>query len=132
MLLYESEFVKIVFDEENLVVENHRRDCSEMSDENYRTEAIILAEFVEKHKPKGILMNNREFNFVIVPSTQIWVNQNIFPRLLKTGLRKGAFVVTDNVFSQVSVEQTLDEEESKPFIIKYFKNIEEAKNWLTR
>ena len=68
--------------------------------------------------------------FTIMPYIQEWTNQSIFIPSLSIGLNKSAFVVSEDLFIQVSIEQTMSETEGDKFTICYFDNKEEAKNWI--
>lgn len=130
MILHDDEYTKITFDEDSRIMNNIRKHNPELSDADYKEQSLLLAELVEKHQPQYIIMNSRDMEFTIAPELQKWVNITIFPRLIKAGLKKGAFIVSDDLFTQVSIKQTLEEDQASAFSIKYFDNVEDAKTWL--
>jgi len=114
------------------LVRVRRIPCESLSDEAYRQDILKMADIVadEQNNFLGVLMDNRQFVFTISPETQRWVNEQIFPVFIRRGARYGAFVVSGDIFTNISVEQTLDEKEAKAFVIRYFEDIEEASQWL--
>jgi len=63
---------------------------------------------------------------------QDWVQNVWFPEVEKIGLRYFAFLVPENIFGQVSAEQTNEKAEEKGVIeIKYFEDKGEALRWLS-
>jgi len=129
-ILRESELNQLVWEAPHQLMTLQRFDIPNMTDELYQQEALFLADMAEKYKPHCILMDNRKFSYPIIPSVQEWVNKNIFPRLFMSGLRKGAFLISPDIFTQVSVEQTLAEGEGQKFAVCYFHNETDARKWL--
>jgi len=78
----------------------------------------------------GTLTDNRHFVFTLSPELQRWMNEVAFPKLIMAGIRYGAFVVSPDIFTQVSTQQVLEEEEAKAFTVRYFDDLEEARAWL--
>lgn len=48
-----------------------------MSEEEYKTESLFFRKQIETHKYSIVLADLRDFNFIIVPKLQIWVDQHI-------------------------------------------------------
>ena len=71
-----------------------------------------------------------DFEFIIAPDLQIWTNDNIIVKLLEAGLQKIAYVSSPDLFAQISVEQTLDEDIAQDFPSAQFKTIDDAMDWL--
>lgn len=109
-----------------------RTPCEHLDDAAYRQNLLKMAEVVaaEENNFLGVLMDNRQFVFTISPETQRWINENIFPVFVHKGARYGAFVVSKDLFTNISVKQTLEEDEATPFVIRYFEDIETASTWL--
>jgi hypothetical protein len=110
-----------------------RRIRSEFLDgETYRKDVVLMQEIVlrEEHNFKGVLMDNRELVFTLSPEIQRWINEEIFPSFIRKGLRYGAFAVSKDIFTNISVQQALAEDEAKPFVITYYDNTEDARKWL--
>jgi len=77
------------------------------------------------------LVDTQHFLMPVVPETQEWVNAHIHQRSLKAGIKKFAYLVSKDLFSQVSIEQTMEEGNAKEiFDTRYFENESEAMGWL--
>jgi hypothetical protein len=102
-----------------------------MTDEEFRAELIKYAEVSEQYQPQKSLVDTQHFLMPVVPETQEWVNAHIHQRSLKAGIKKFAYLVSKDLFSQVSIEQTMEEGNAKEiFDTRYFENESEAMGWL--
>lgn len=104
-----------------------------MSEEEYKTEALFFRKQIEANQYKLVLADLRDFNFIIVPELQAWVEQHITTKLAQI-IEKIAFILPKDIITVVAVEQTLDTEtglrEKKK--IAYFSDTESAKKWLLK
>ncbi len=92
-----------------------------------RTTPLIAGNF----KAKKILMNMKDFKFVVVPEIQDALNKEVIPLYLKLGIERFAFVVPLDIFVQVALQQAIDD--SNDYVrkqIKYFDDDETARKWL--
>jgi hypothetical protein len=101
-----------------------------MSDDAFKNEMEAFVKLVEEHKPKRELVDTLDMAYVITPEMQEWMNKTLFPRYVNI-LEKVAFLVSPNIFAQVSVEQTMKEETGQGFTARYFEDGNEAINWLS-
>lgn len=101
-----------------------------MNAEDYKKEFRKYVEIITQYKPKAVLPDTIDMKFTISPKLQEWTNKHIFTFSLSIGLDKAAFVVSEDFISQLSIEQTMDENEGKKFKTKYFTNKEDARNWI--
>lgn len=131
-IIFKSDFSELFYNNKNDLFIYRRFANEKYSNKVYQREAEKLAELTEKYKPSCLLLNNKEFTFSITPAIQEWVNNNIFPRLIKAGIKRGAFVVSEDLFAQVSIEQTMEEDTGKKLKTKFFDTEEEALKWLTK
>ncbi len=120
----------ITWHEETKIMEFERFVTYDLDDDMYKTEALTILKLAEDYRPLGILTDNRNFNYTIVPDLQHWIATTILPRYLSIGVQKGALVVSSDFFTQVSIQQTLEEDIATKFQIRYFDNREEAYTWL--
>lgn len=99
----------------------------------YKTESLFFKKLIQDNQYKFVLADLVDFNFIIVPELQDWVDQNITMQIAQI-IQKIAFVLPQDIFTVVAVEQTLDTEagnrEQKK--IAHFADIESAKNWLLK
>jgi hypothetical protein len=90
---------------------------------------VDTAKHALAYKPKGIITDNRAFTFTISPGVQEWLKKTTLPMFAEAGTTHGAFVVSDDLFTQVSTEQALAD--SSGFLVAYFNDFESALKWLT-
>lgn len=102
----------------------------ELTEEEYLEELKKFIEITNQYKPKTVFADTREFYFTIVPHIQEYINENILALYVKIGLEKHAILVSPDIFTAVSVEQTMDENQEGGFENRYFESEEEVKSWL--
>lgn len=129
---YEDNFVFLEDDLElSLIQYCYKESASSeyMNDQDYKTSMQAYGERVQMHKHTLLLVDMQNSQFAISPELQEWTAKEIAPMTMS--LRRLAFVMSPDIFSQVSLEQMMEEdgiaESYKPH---YFDNIEEAKKWL--
>lgn len=67
----------------------------------------------------------------ILRADETWANENWFPRLFATGLRRMAIVESDDFFNQTSVARSFTAVNGKlTFEVAWFRTLEEARGWL--
>ncbi|MGD1843845.1 MAG: hypothetical protein ACFB10_00450 [Salibacteraceae bacterium] len=86
-------------------------------------------------KEKGytkILSNSSNLG-PIAPEDQKWVIEEWLPQALALGYNKIALIVPKDVFSQLAVDDIMEEaNEVSPVDDKYFDNVDEAASWLAK
>lgn len=129
--LYQGDFLNVfLLQHQNYPILKNiwQENSQEMEDDDFKAEIEQWCQLVEKHKPKGCMVNSLQFRFTISPDLQDWYNENITPHKFKAGLQKMAFIVPEELLSELSIEQIFDEQEAITF--KYVASEEEALNWL--
>ncbi len=66
--------------------------------------------------------------YVIGLEMQEWMNKEILT--IAVNFKKSAYIVPTELFAQVSVEQTMEEETGQKIVQQYFENEDEARKWL--
>lgn len=102
--------------------------CMAWSD--YQKELTKTAEYVSNYRPSLLLVDAREFGFVILKDMQGWIQENVISVLKEVGIQKWAVITTPEFISQVSIEQTIESKRGNNFQSQYFDSEEEAMNWL--
>lgn len=130
--VYQSKYLTLVVETENQLIRVLWSVATEyMSDAEFRIELTKYAEISEEHQPKKSLVDTKHFLMPVAPEVQEWVNENIHQRSLKAGIKKFAYLVSKNIFSQVSIEQTMEESNAKEiFDTQYFEGESQAIEWL--
>ena len=131
MELRKNDYVIISLDKTNsIITQKFLKKTRGMSDDVFKDEMHAFVKLVETHRPKRELVDTLDMAYVITPAMQEWMNATLFPRYVNI-LKKVAFLVSPNIFAQVSVEQTMKEGVGQGFTTMYFKNENDAINWLT-
>lgn len=99
--------------------------------DEYRNAMDKIIEFYTEKKITKILANLEKFD-VITDEDQKWTNETWFPKLLGAGVKRMAVVVSQDAFSQMSVEDVLSKVESLDFVSQFFNSEEAAHKWLEK
>ena len=130
MILHKSKYVEIIYEQENsLIIDKFLPATEDMKQDEFRKEMNIFVEMCEKHKPERELVHLLEMKYVIALEDQEWMNKEILPKYADI-IKRMAFFVPTEIFAQVSVEQTMEEEAGQKFVQQYFENEDEARKWL--
>lgn len=137
--LYNDKYCSVSLDEEGEFYEYHWYSATEtMNDEDFK-EVIknISAPLEGKKLPRlKALLNNRDFLFSISPDLQEWHARFVTAKVRSTvenpALNKTAMIVSTDFINQLSIEQTMDENEETNNYgeVRYFTEVEEARAWL--
>ncbi len=128
---YKNNIQKIEFIEsENLLIQTWQKDSEDLEEDDFKKEMLELSTFFLNLQPQKVLIDMREFYFLVVPEIQDWVNENVNSKLSKLHDTKTAFVVSPDFFTAVSVEQTLEEANGKKLNNKFFEEYNQAVKWL--
>ncbi len=131
-ILYESKYQQIIFYPEVSLLENiwYPKSAS-MNDQEYQAEMYQLSTFFKTHLPEKQLIDTLYFLFPISPDLQHWTDENILkPHSKSTRLKKVALLMSTEIFSQVSIEQTMEEPHGRLFNTRYFDDKDSARAWL--
>lgn len=133
MKVYESNYWIIYFEDDNKLIRTvWNENSAKLTKDLYQKEMSEYAAQVEKNKPSRLMVDSQKFFFPITPDLQEWTNNQIFPRVLAAGLRKVAIILTPDIISQMSLEQTMEEDTGLQFQTKYFDSEEESRKWLMK
>lgn len=130
MELYSSKFL-IISEQNGIMSFTWLPESEHLDDEKIRQEFKKEVEFCGLKKPKGLLIDTRDFGYIIGPDLQVWTDKNIFPAYKEAGVEKIAILVSSDVFASASVEQTMSEDEASTFESRYFEDEGEAQKWLS-
>ncbi len=127
--LKETKFVKYYGDlEKSLLEQIWENKDGNMTDDDYKKEMRNYLYFVSNYNFKFSLIDTRLFNYIITPEIQEWVDKKI-SIITKNIVKKIIFVVPKDIFSHMSIEQTMEEKNGLEYQeILFFEDINEAKN----
>ncbi len=94
----------------------------------FKAEMLKLGEKIVEFKPTLIIGNVVDMRFLITIELQHWVGQNFFGSVIDAGVKKNAMVMSSDMLTQLSVEQTIDEVTTEAFQTRYFDSEEKALN----
>lgn len=101
-----------------------------MTEEEYKEEGAKFLEVILKYFPKKIIVDGQDMLFPVVPELQEWTNETIFAKGIAIGLNKMSIVMSKDLFTQVSVEQLIDEAKDAVLLTRYFDDKAQAKEWI--
>ncbi len=126
----DEKFVRLEYDSvNNLIIQTW---IGFISSENFKRAIDSTISFSERNPVKGIISDTSQLSIVRREDTEYAAS--IMPRLIKNGLKKMAFVLSENAFAQMSVKnfenQTKNKMEENE-LVKNFVNLDKAKAWVT-
>jgi hypothetical protein len=131
MEIYKSKFTVIEYFEEHGLLEiNALAGSKYLKDNEYKQECFVSLDILKRIRPRRLINDFTDFHFTISPDLQEWVNQFILAPVVDLGIEKIAYVVSNDIFVQLSVVQGMEEAEGSKFAIHYFDTAEQAKAWI--
>ncbi len=131
-VLVQNEIVKVEFDEAKSLFKHTWNDkTSDLDDELYKSLVLMVNQEIEKMQEIHFhLIDTSQFLFIILPEVQEWVASIVFPMSASRKAKKMAFLISQDLFAQISIEQFTEENTIHSFEIKYFKTEKDALEWL--
>lgn len=129
----ENQYSTVEYDEVNaLLIHTWLLASENMLDEDFIDEVFFWRDFVIANAIKYHILDTRNFRFTVVPKIQDKMAVEAVKPAVESGLQKMATILPEeNLFAQVSVEQSLEENQQQGGLTsQYFGTIEEAKAWL--
>lgn len=130
--LYESSYSNITYlPKESLLINRWKPETTEMDEPLFRKEIAALLTKMRYCKPQSLLVDTRNFHFIIAPDLQEWFDQIVYLTYLEIGLKKKAFLTPADLFTKVALEQTNQSSKNDAIKVKFFTQEEEAQTWLS-
>ncbi len=95
---------------------------------DFRIAIDATVEFAEKNLVQTIVSDTL-LQGVVKPEDTGYAN-SVMPKLIGRGLKAMAFVIPENIFTQLSLKKFADNEKSDK--VQYFKSTKEANAWLDK
>ena len=131
MEVYKSKYYELHFFPETEILETIALPTTErMTAGEFQQDCLNQVEIMLKYRPKKNLYDTRNMYFPVTPDLQDWLNETIFPVLIQIELTISAIVMSQEMISQLSIEQTMNEPEPAKIMTQYFDNKETAHQWL--
>lgn len=100
----------------------------EMMEEEFQQYLLHFVELVRELHPIGFLTNTQNYHVPIPPDIQEWHDQIIIPKYIELGIKKIAFVVSEeDLITFLSLEQTFEEKQAKEITTQFFDSPEKAR-----
>lgn len=105
-----------------------KESTAAMTDDDFKADLTLLADHVEEHKPRSILVDVAKFRHKMGPGMQEWRVKNISGRYFAAGVRRFAFLFpAGSPFPPAMNESAPDEK----FVTRAFNDPEKAMTWLS-
>ncbi len=129
--LIDNDFLSIEYlSELEMLKTNWKQESLTMSDEDFITQMNHLIEYINIYKPPYFLANTTNMQYTIPPKLQEWNNNTLFPAFERAKLKKLAIIVSEDIFTRVSVEQIIDGNSEPAFATSYFDKELSGLDWL--
>lgn len=131
-ILYETKYKKIsLIASDSLLITQWKTASLQLTEDIFKTEIINWLDQVKKYSPQRLLIDTRNFKFILIPEIQEWFAQEVFTVYPATGVQKKAFLVADDFISQVALEQHIENVTNQTFKVAFYESEEDALAWLT-
>ena len=130
MQVFNSHMFTIDYDKDTEIMKVIRHDLN--SNEEYTESVYILAGQIEKYKPKKIIVNTKEFKFPIPPDIQEWSRDLLTRLVIRLGVKKVAYVMTEDFIARLALEEILENAKKMGLNLLYTPSKEEAEQWISK
>lgn len=103
-----------------------------LSDDDFIQIQEIYLKAVVENSARNTLVDLRHLDFVVVPKLQEEISTKNFPIAIQAGLRRVAVLNSPDVFTQISSQQLMDEDNAHIFQTMFFDNETDALHWLLK
>lgn len=101
-----------------------------MTDQEFREHLREFTKKIAEYRIKKALVDSRLGHFVLSVEMQVWHDQEIVPFYIEHGFKKIAFLMPEDLFEALSLEQTFEEKEAQKLDVQYFTDYEMALAWI--
>ncbi len=129
METYKSNYLTITYD--SLLMElDWTEKTFDMSSDDYKSEMLEYVKALKEYRPEQVLINAQKAGYIISPELQEWANENVIKVAISCGLKRTAILVSKDYISQLSIEQTFDEDTQQVVKRRFFDDRNAAIAWL--
>ena len=131
MILHSSQYSKIkYFPQLGLIKHVWFSASKNMLEDDFVAEMKVMAKIIDHYKPRYMIVDHRNFFFVVVPSLHQWLDETIHRRLFENKCEKLAFLVSPDLLTRLSVSLVNEEQYSRLLEVRFFENYDELCEWL--
>ncbi len=103
-----------------------------LPDQDFKESIEELIQACRKYSCKRLLINNEEGHYTLPKDIQHWMHTVAYPQLADLGVSKKATLISFNIFSALSMEETQKKDPLKYTHSRFFHNYMDALDWLSR
>ncbi|TAF65574.1 MAG: hypothetical protein EAZ55_08420 [Cytophagales bacterium] len=130
-LLFENKFLQLfLLESENIIKAVWNTETENMESDDFKVCISTLWQNLLKYKPKALLADTRQFLFPIAPEDQEWYAENIPNFGIDT--QKVAMLISEGLVEQLSIEQTIEEDQKSGSLTGYFDDENKALAWINQ
>jgi len=110
-LLYNEKYIKTyIYPELSLMTYHWKSANLEMTDEEYKGIMQKILQLLTAHKPTHVIADLRESEYVVVPTMQVWLSENIIKPAVEVSMKKLFIILKkEDLIQELSLEQILEE-----------------------
>lgn len=105
-------------------------DTEYIGDESFQEAQWKILAMIRKYLPNSLLINVQDLRYTIPPEMQEWTAKEVIPKMIEIGVRKLAYIIPQDFYAQLSIEQLADELPNFNFERRIFADEKTAMNWL--
>ena len=130
-VIMDTRYCNAIFNVEQKTVYFSWKDrTTSMKPEDFKETILEFSRCVHEFQVEKVLTDTTSCHFTIDVNLQKWHDDVIVPKFINGGLKKMAFLISKDFFSQLSHELTFQEEKSKALLVQFFDSEPLAKEWL--
>lgn len=131
MKIFENQFATYIYHKESSLFEEIWHETTRnMKDEELKETMIELVKLFKTYRPTKYFCNLQNFYYTVVPEIQEWIDINVGKIAVEVGLKYKANVISKDIFAAVSVQQTMEEPNTKVIDNQYFEEESDAWKWI--
>lgn len=102
-----------------------------MDDIGFKESITGIQKAILTAKPRIIFADTLHMKYAIVPELQEWHNEIIFPAMVSANVHKLGILVSKDIFTQISIEQLIEDSINNDIQVRYFSSKDSALQWLS-
>jgi hypothetical protein len=132
--LFQDNYLKILHQNSPSTLYTYWTTDLNMEDDDYRATLLKYLEWVHITKAEKVMIEASKSTYSVPVETQEWINYNIYLPAIQAGVKRLAYVVSEDFFTQLSLELIVEDTDkaqyNEPFRQKFFTQESEAIAWL--
>ncbi|MCU0446748.1 MAG: hypothetical protein MUE85_17715 [Microscillaceae bacterium] len=135
-VLFQSHYLKVCFNSQNTILHTYWQTQADMEEEDYRQVLLDYLHWVHITLASKVIIDARKSTYSIPIETQKWINENIYIPAVAAGVRRLAYIISEDFFTQLSLELIVEDTDKEKFedvfVQKFFTQESEAVAWLSQ